>query len=153
MLRLGTPLSGIAGMEGETSHLAITAYQSNPTVTVGSRFHLGLAITPKTGIHVYAPGADELGYRVIGLALETPDFVRLLPVEYPASEVYYFEPLDERAPVYQQPFRLIQEIVIEASPEASEKLADLDALTLTGQLDYQACDDTVCFNPVSVPPT
>ena len=153
MLRLGTPLSGIAGMEGETSHLAITAYQSNPTVTVGSRFHLGLAITPKTGIHVYAPGADELGYHVIGLALETPDFVRLLPVEYPPSEVYYFEPLDERAPVYQQPFRLIQEIVIEASPEASEKLADLDALTLTGRLDYQAYDDTVCFNPVSVPLT
>ena len=31
--------------------------------------------------------------------------------------------------------------------------AELDALTLTGRLDYQACDDKVCFNPVSVPLT
>ena len=153
MLKLGTPLSGIAGMDGETSHLAIEAYQSNPTVTVGSRFHLGLAIAPKPGIHVYAPGADELGYRVIGFSLQAPDFLRLLPVEYPASEVYYFEPLDERAPVYQQPFRLIQEVVAEAGPEAAAKLGEVDALTLTGRLDYQACDDTVCFNPVSVPLT
>ena len=153
MLKLGTPLSGIAGMEGETSHLGIKAFQSNPTVTVGSRFHLGLAITPKAGLHVYAPGADDLGYRVIGLSLQTPDFLRLLPVEYPASEIYYFEPLDERAPVYQEPFRLIQEVVVEASEEASAKLAELDVLTLTGRLDYQACDDKICFNPVSVPLT
>ena len=29
--------------------------------------------------------------------------------------------------------------------------AELDALTLAGSLDYQACNDTVCFDPVSVP--
>ena len=153
MLKLGTPVSGITGMEGETSHLAIKAYQSDPMVTVGSRFHLGLAITPKAGIHVYAPGADELGYHVVGFALEAPDFLRLLPVEYPASEVYYFEPLEERAPVYQEPFRLIQEVVVEAGSDASAQLAELDVLTLTGRLDYQACDDKICFNPVSVPLT
>ena len=151
MLKRGTPLSGIAGFEGETSHLAIRAYQSNPTVTPGSRFHLGLDVTPKPGIHVYAPGAEELGYRVIGLVLEVPDFLRLLRVGYPASEVYYFEPLDERAPVYQQPFQLTQEVVVEADEAATEKLAEMDVLTLTGRLDYQACDDKICFNPVSVP--
>ncbi len=42
-----------------------------------------------------------------------------------------FEPLDERAPVYMQPFRLIQELVVGASPEAAEQLAELDVLTLT----------------------
>ena len=52
-----------------------------------------------------------------------------------------------------QPFRLIQELVVGASPEAAEQLAELDVLTLTGRLDYQACNDAVCFNPVSVPLT
>jgi peroxiredoxin len=151
MLKLGLPLSGIAGMEGETSHLEVRAFQSNPTVTLGSRFHLGLDVTPKPGIHVYAPGADEVGYRVIRLALQVPDFLKLLEVEYPASEVYYFEPLDEYAPVYLRPFRLTQEIVISAA--ARDALADIDVLTLTGRLDYQACDDKICFNPVSVPLT
>ena len=153
MLKLGTPLSGIAGSSGETAHLEISASQSNPDVTVGSRFHLALDVTPKPGMHVYAPGADELGYRVIGLRLDTPSFLRTLPAEYPASEIYHFEPLDERVPVYQRPFQLVQEIVVEGDTESTARLAELDALTLTGRLDYQACDDKVCFNPASVPLT
>ena len=151
MLKLGTPLSRISGSSGETAHLEIAASQSNPVVTVGNRFHLALDVTPKPNMHVYAPGADDLGYRVIGLQLDAPDFLRVLPVSYPPSEVYYFEPLDERAPVYMQPFRLVQEVVVGASPEAAEQLAELDVVTLTGRLDYQACDDEVCFNPASVP--
>ena len=153
MLKLGTPVSPIAGTRGRTAHLAINAYQSNPNITVGSRFHLGLEITPLTGMHVYAPGARDLGYRVIRLQLDAPNFIRLLPLRYPASEIYHFEPLDERVPVYQDQFTLVQEVVVEPSPEASEALAGLDALTLTGRLDYQACDDRICFEPTSVPLT
>ena len=153
MLKLGTPLSGISGSSGETAHLEIAASQSNPDITVGSRFHLALDITPKSGMHVYAPGAADMGYRVIGLNLDTPSFLRAIPAEYPASEIYHFEPLDERVPVYQRPFRLVQEIVVEGDPESTARLAEIDALTLTGRLDYQACDDAVCFNPTSVPLT
>ena len=153
MLKLGTPLSGIAGSSGDTAHLEIAASQSNPVITVGNRFHLALDIAPKPNMHVYAPGANDLGYRVVGLQLDTPDFLRVLPVEYPPSETYHFEPLDERAAVYMQPFRLVQEIVVGGSPEAAEQLSQIDVLTLTGQLNYQACDDKVCFNPVSVPLT
>ena len=153
MLKLGTPISGIAGSSGETAHLEIRASQSNPDILVGSRFHLALDITPKPKMHVYAPGAEELGYRVIGLELEVPSFLRVLPAEYPASEIYHFEPLDEHVPVYQRPFRLVQEIVVEGDPESAARLAEIDALTLTGRLDYQACDDAICFNPASVPLT
>ena len=153
MLKLGTPISGIAGSNGETAHLEISASQSNPDITVGSRFHLALDITPKAGMHVYAPGAADLGYRVIDLKLDAPDFLRLLSPQYPASEIYHFEPLDERVPVYQGPFRLVQEIIVEGDPESTARLAEIDALTLTGRLDYQACDDAICFNPASVPLT
>ena len=153
MLKLGTPISGIAGSTGETAHLEINASQSNPDITVGSRFHLALDITPKPDMHVYAPGAADLGYRVIDLKLDTPSFLRLLPTEYPASEIYHFEPLDERVPVYQAPFRLVQEIIVEGDPESTAQIAEIDALTLTGRLDYQACDDAICFNPASVPLT
>ena len=154
MLKLGTPISGIAGSAGETSHLEIVASQSNPVITVGSRFHLALDIAPKANMHVYAPGANNLGYRVVGLQLDgLPDFLRVLPTDYPPSENYYFEPLDETAPVYMQPFQLIQEIVVGGSLEDAEKLSKIDVLTLTGQIGYQACDDKVCYNPVSVPLT
>ncbi len=153
MLKLGMPVSGVAGSSGETAHLEINASQSDPAIIVGNRFHLVLDVAPKPGMHVYAPGADDLGYRVVGLTLEAPEFLRLLPLPYPASETYHFEPLDERVPVYQQRFRLVQEVVVKGDQESEEQLSELAVLTLTGRLDYQACDDRVCFNPESVPLT
>ena len=151
MLKLGAGLSPIAAVEGTTAHLTLTAYPSDPSVTVGTRFSIAVEIVPNPDIHVYAPGAEQMGYRVIGLTMAPVPHVRFEPVEFPASEIYHFEPLDERVPVYQQPFMLLQEVVVSGAAEVEEALAGLDALTLTGTLDYQACNDELCFDPVSVP--
>ena len=61
MLRLGAGLSPIAAIEGETAHLKLTAYPSNPSITVGTRFSFAVEVEPNPGIHVYAPGADDMG--------------------------------------------------------------------------------------------
>ena len=151
MLKLGAGLSPIAAIEGTTAHLTLTAYPSDPSVTVGTRFSIAVEIVPNPDIHVYAPGAEQMGYRVVGLTMAPVPHVRFEPVEFPASEIYHFEPLDERVRVYQQPFMLLQEVVISGAAEVEEALAELDALTLTGTLDYQACNDELCFDPVSVP--
>jgi peroxiredoxin len=151
MLKLGSGLSPIAAVEGTTAHLKLTAYPSDPNITVGTRFSIAVEIEPNPDIHVYAPGAEQMGYRVIGLTMAPAPHIRFEPVEFPASAIYHFEPLDERVPVYQQPFTLLQEVVVSGAADVEEALAELDALTLTGTLDYQACDDELCFNPVSVP--
>ena len=151
MLKLGAGLSPIAAIRGSTAHLKFTAYPSNPNVTRGTRFSIAVEVEPNPDIHIYAPGAEAMGYRVVSLNLAPAPHVRFEPVEFPASEIYYFEPLDERVPVYQSPFILLQEAVVSAAPEAAEALAELDALTLSGTFDYQACDDELCFEPVSVP--
>jgi hypothetical protein len=151
MMRLGTEVNPIAGVEGSTEHLRFRAYQSNPEVSAGSLFTVGLDIMPEPGIHLYAPGAEEMGYRVVGLSFESDSQVELPALEYPGSEIYHFEPLDERVPVYQQPFTLLQDVLIVASNAAEKTLHDLDVLTLSGRLDYQACDAEKCFNPASIP--
>jgi len=151
MLKLGIGLSPIAAVQGETAQLKFTAYPSNPVVTVGTRFSLAVDVEPGPDMHVYAPGADAMGYRVIGLRLAPTEHVRFEPVEFPDSEIYHFEPLDEYVPVYQQPFTILQEAVVDASQEARASLLELDALTISGSLDYQACDDAICYNPVSIP--
>ena len=151
LLKAGAGLSPIEAVRGETAHLKLTAYPSNPSVTVGTRFSIAVEIEPNPKIHVYAPGAEEMGYRVISLNLTPVPHIRFEPVEFPESEIYYFEPLDERVPVYQRPFTLLQEVVVSGAAEVEEALAQLDALTLSGTLDYQACDDLICFEPVSVP--
>ena len=102
-------------------------------------------------MHVYAPGADSLGYRVIRLTLAENPHVRFEPVEHPPSAIYHFEPLDERVAVYQEPFTLVQQVVVGATREEERALRGVDVLTLTGRLDYQACDDAICYDPTSVP--
>ena len=151
MLKLGFGLSPIAAIKGSTAHLKLTAYPSDPYVIPGTRFSVAVEVEPNPGIHVYAPGAEAMGYRVVSLNLEPTPHVRFEPMDFPASEIYYFAPLDERVPAYQSPFTLLQEAVVEATPEAEEALSQLDALTLSGTFDYQACDDEICFEPVSLP--
>lgn len=149
LLRAGDGGPSVQATQVSTEHLALTTYASDTKVALGNRLALVLDVTPGPEMHVYAPGAT--GYRIVGLALAPPPFVRVLPMEFPESEIYHFKPLDEHVPVYQKPFRLLQEIVPEASREAIQAFEGQETLTLNGSLEYQACDDTLCYNPTSIP--
>jgi DsbC/DsbD-like thiol-disulfide interchange protein len=132
-----------------TDHLKVTTYPSDAVAAPGGRTSLVLEIQPGDGMHVYAPGAE--GYKVIALTVAPQPFVRVVPLQYPESEIYVFAPLNERVPVYQQSFTLRQELVLDDRPEARAAFRGKPSLTVTGTLSYQACDDKVCFNPVTVP--
>ena len=148
MARLGGK-APVAGTKVSTGQLEITTYPSDPAVAPGNRFALAFEIQPHSGIHVYAPGAKD--YRVIALKIEPQPFVRLLPMKYPASQIYFFKPLNEQVLVYQKPFTLVQEVILEGTPQAQAAFRGKDSVTLNGTLEYQACDDKICFNPTSVP--
>jgi hypothetical protein len=130
-----------------TDHLKVSAYPSQAAIMPGRPLSLIVEIEPQPRMHVYAPGDHD--YRVITLTVAPQPSVRLMPIEYPASEIYLFEPLDERVPVYQKPFRLVQQVALEKPLQTTG--GKPSTLTFTGTLDYQACDDRICFNPVSVP--
>tara|TARA_B110001469_G_C9515790_1_gene256876 strand:+ start:33 stop:440 length:408 start_codon:yes stop_codon:yes gene_type:complete len=118
---------------------------------VGTRFSLALEIEPEENMHVYAPGAEEKGYRVIGFNMQPTPLARYEPVRYPDSETYYFEPLDENVPVYQDSFTILQEVVMDGSAETEQLIGEMGALTLSGTFEYQACDDAICYLPQSIP--
>lgn len=151
MLKIGIGVSPVAAIEGSTAQLRFTAYPSNSSITVGTRFSVAVDVVPQTDMHVYAPGAEELGYRVIGLNFDPDPLLRFEPVEFPSSEIYHFKPLDEHVPVYQQPFTLLQEIVVDASETAEGIMAEMETLTLSGSFQFQACDDAICYLPTSLP--
>jgi hypothetical protein len=149
MLRAGAAGSPVDAIQASTEHLNLRAYPSDAGAALGTRFSLVVDVTPKRGMHVYAPGASS--YRVVTLNVEPQPHVRTLPVRYPASEIYFFKPLNERVPVYRKPFTLLMEVVPEATAEARKALAGRTELVITGTLEYQACDDRICYNPVSLP--
>jgi hypothetical protein len=118
-------------------------------VAPGSLFSIVLDVKPNAGIHVYAPGAKD--YRVINFRIVDNPLLSMRPLQYPASEVYYFKPLDERVPVFQRPFRLVQSMAVATSPDARAALKGVDTVTISGTLEYQACDDRLCFTARSIP--
>ena len=149
LTNLGGQPTPYNGTRISTGQLEITTYPSDPAVAPGN--HIGLAVTiePHRNMHVYAPGAAS--YRAVALTMTPQPFIRVLSMKYPASEMYLFKPLKERVPVYRKPFTLLLNVVVEGNQQAQAALRGKPSLTLTGALDYQACDDKVCFNPVSVP--
>lgn len=149
LLRVGANRAPVQGTQVSTDHLELRTYPSDTTVASGTRFTLVLDITPKRGMHVYAPGATN--YRVISLNIAPQPHVRTSPLRYPTSEIYHFVPLNERVPVFQKPFTLLMDVVPEATAEARKALAGRNELVINGTLEYQACDDKICYNPVSLP--
>jgi peroxiredoxin len=149
LLKLGASGTSAAAQRLQTEHLDVTAFLSDEVVAPGSLFSVVFDIKPGPGIHVYAPGARD--YRIIGFTPEAQPMVADRGIQYPASEVYEFKPLNERVPVFQKPFRLTQRMTVSAAQQDRAVLAGVEALTIKGTLDYQACDDKVCFNPRSMP--
>ena len=149
LVKLGSGVETVAGTKVSGAHLDLTTYPSDSGVAPGNRFSVMLEVKPGPRIHVYAPGVS--GYRPITLSIAPLPYLRVRPLEYPASQIYFFKPLNERVPVYEKPFTLVQELILEGTQDAQAALKGKESVTLTGTLEYQACDDKQCFNPASIP--
>ena len=151
MLEVGAGTTPVSVRRIVSAQADIATFASDASVTVGNRFSLIFDITPRRGMHVYAPGAT--GYRVVTSSIRPQPFVKVEEIQYPPSEIYFFKPLNERVPVYQKPFRLIQDILIEGTPQAQAAFQGQESVTIVGSLEYQACDDKLCYEPMTVPLT
>jgi peroxiredoxin len=149
MIALGNAKTPARARRIETDHLDMTTYVSDEVVAPGSLVSVVFDVKPNRGIHVYAPGAKD--YKIINLRLDANPILATRPLQYPASEIYHFKPLDERVPVFQKPFRLVQSMAVSTSPDARAALKGVETVTISGSLEYQACDDRLCFNPRSIP--
>jgi hypothetical protein len=132
-----------------TSHLTVQAAASDTAVSPGRRFSLSIEVTPRRGMHVYAPGKHD--YQVVRFVPDSRPWLQAQPLTYPPSEIYHFVPLDERVETYLKPFTLVQDLIILATPEAQKQLAGEKTVTVSGTLEYQACDDKICYAPAKVP--
>ena len=141
---VGTRATKIAG-----AHVTVTSYSTDEVAAQGTHFSLVLDVAPGPRVHVYAPGARD--YRPAAMSVEPQPGLVLKAPQYPKSEDYFFKPLKDHVPVYQHPFRIVQDVTLDPSREGSSALKDVTSLTITGRFDYQACDDKVCFTPQSVP--
>ena len=148
LVRLGQHV-GVHATKIAGAHVTLTSYATDEVAAQGTHFSLVLDVTPGPRVHVYAPGAGD--YRPVTIRVEPQPGLLLRAPQYPKSEDYFFKPLKEHVPVYQHPFRIVQDVTLDPSREGTAALKDVTSLAIAGRFDYQACDDTVCFTPQSVP--
>jgi AhpC/TSA family/Thiol:disulfide interchange protein DsbD, N-terminal len=148
LVRSGAAASGPSVIV-ESAHLSLTATLSDDRVAPGERISITWDVAPAPRMHVYAPGKHS--YQVIRPSIDPQPWLRALAPSYPASEIYDFKPLGEQVEVYTKPFRLVQDVTVLATNDVQKLLASQSSVTITGRLDYQACDDMVCYLPQRVP--
>jgi DsbC/DsbD-like thiol-disulfide interchange protein len=146
LIGISRSLAAQSAATRDTKHLKSTVSVAPRSVSAGDRITLTVDVSPKARMHVYAPGSK---YRPITIAIEPQPPLTIEQTVYPRAESYYFKPLNETQPVYQKPFRLQVGVTIgkvEPSPAGTDS-----TITIAGALDYQACDDLVCYLPESIP--
>lgn len=144
LLMIQTAIAGQTLLPAQTKtpqYLTVATSTSAPTVAPGAKMSLFIDVTPNPGMHVYAPGAK--GYLPIAVTIKPLAGASLARTRYPKSETIIFE--TQPVPVFRKPFRLVEEVTIAPAAKAGT------TMMLSGVIEYQACDDTICFKPAMVP--
>ena len=141
-------MAGPAPLRNDTMHLTVLSSISDTAVTPGKKVSLAFDVTPKRSMHVYAPGKHD--YQVIAVKVDPQPWLKVDHPSYPPSENYHFKELDEKVETYGKPFKLVQEITVLNTAAAKKALAAAP-LKVSARLEYQACDDKVCYAPQRIP--
>ena len=134
----------------EAPHLQLALEQSDTTGVPGTRVTVVAEVRLPADVHVYAPGTQ--GYKPIKLVIDPSPQLELKPAVYPASQTLFMPAIKEKVPVYEGTFRVSQDVKVSSSAGFWGSIGDDGkVLTITGKLEYQACDKTMCFVPTSIP--
>lgn len=134
----------------EAPHLQLALEQSDAIAVPGTRITLAAEVRLPQDVHVYAPGAQ--GYKPIKLVMDEMPEMKFPPAVYPQSKSLFLPVINERVPVFEGTFRINQDVKVSSGAEFWGSLGkDGKTFTIAAQLEYQACDQTKCYQPTSVP--
>ena len=133
------------GREVAAPYIKLTLSQSDDVVVPGSRFTVAAEVALPPDTHVYAPGVKR--YKPIQLMIEASPDLKLLPLRYPDAKVLFLPAINESVPVYEDNFRLLQDVVVSSDRTFISSVTQTRTITLKGTLFYQACDREKCYLP------
>lgn len=112
-------------------------------VRPGGRVLLWMRVTPQPGKRVYAAGARD--FQPVAFVMTPHPAITASKPAYSESELDANSGSATPVPVYKKTFRIAVPIVI------SPTLKHNDALTIGAAINYQACDDRLCYPSTSIP--
>ncbi len=136
--------SGTQGSAVLGKYLKLGVSTTDTIAAPGHRITLIVDVTPGPRIHVYAPG--QTSYIPIALKMnDSPDWKVAAPV-FPVPTPFV-DPVGERVQVYDRPFRIAENVTLTLTPSMRQRATARESLVVAGVLEYQACDDKICYRP------
>jgi len=133
--------------EARTNHLTVRWKASDETARGGDHATLLLEIVLKPKMHVYAPEVQG-SYIPVQWGVAESGLFNAGEVEWPKARVLDLKAIGEKAPVYEGRVSLKRDVTF-----AQQKVLQAAGgkIAVEGTFRYQACDDKVCYPPLSVP--
>jgi cytochrome c biogenesis protein CcdA/thiol-disulfide isomerase/thioredoxin len=114
-----------------------------PSVPAGETLRLALDVKVPGGLHLQADRPRDKTVIPSRLALKTPAGLTFVDVSFPPSTTFRLIGFDEPLDVFEGNFAVGATVSVDKTHKPG-------SVTLPGTFRYQACDDTTCFNPVTV---
>jgi hypothetical protein len=143
------PKEGTHETSVQSNYLAMKYFSTTDTVRPDLRFTLVADFTLPPKMHVYTP--EVKGYIPIQWKIEDSPNYTAKPAEYPKGQLLMLPAINEIVSVYQNSFRITEDVVMAASNVLQPILNGDKTLKIRGELKYQACDDKICYLPQTVP--
>ena len=128
LIRLGTKLD-LQGLKVAAPHVTVTSFATDSVASPGTHFSVVVDVIPDRRVHVYAPGA--VGYRPVALTIDPQPGLVVRAARFPEASDYFFKPLNEHVPVFDRPFRLLQDLEIDPSPAVAPALKEKPTMRIT----------------------
>jgi DsbC/DsbD-like thiol-disulfide interchange protein len=116
---------------------------SASSVAPGATVSLFVDVTPNPAMHVYAEGAKDV--TPVALLITPNAAVTLGAPKYPKAESVPDPASVSPVPAYVRTFRISVPVTVKKSTKSGE------SVTLGGVVNYQACDDRLCYPMSSAP--
>ena len=124
-------------------HATVVAAQSTASAAAGTAVTLWADVTPNPSMHIYAEGAKD--FTPVSLVLTPHAAIAAGRPTYPKPGAAIATGATDVVPAYAQTFRITLPVTLRSTAKPG------DVLTVAGAVNYQACDDRLCY-PVTVAP-
>ncbi len=135
--------------EAETNHLKLRWRASDPKARGGNVTALRVEVTLKPKMHVYAPGVQS-SYIPVQWTVPATEAGKVADAVWPPAKILNLKAIKEKAPVYFKQFAVERDVTF-AQQKPLQAIAIAGKVAIESTFKYQACDDKVCYPPVTIP--
>jgi cytochrome c biogenesis protein CcdA/DsbC/DsbD-like thiol-disulfide interchange protein len=141
---IGTAVS--AGQPPRLSFAEATAVAVGAPVRAGTTARVTLQVKVAPGFHIQSDKPRDPSLIPLTLTIDVPAGVSVEGLTFPPPKDFTLKGSDQPLAVFEGAFPIEARLAIAKDHPAGE-------ITIPARLRYQACDDTTCFRPTTIPAT